>query len=47
MSRRKSYRKKRRSAREKRNLFIGAIVIILFVVSFIVAIYFVTLAGGG
>ncbi|MHA1264260.1 MAG: hypothetical protein ACTSRS_03415 [Candidatus Helarchaeota archaeon] len=43
MPRQKSYRKRKRSAKEKRNLFFALILVLIFVISFVVAIYFITL----
>jgi len=46
MSRQKPTYKKKRSAKEKKRLFYGILIALIFIVSFIVAIVFTTLLGG-
>jgi len=47
MSRQKRYSKRKRSAREKRRLFYGAFIASIFLVSILVAVYFVLIVGVG
>jgi t-SNARE complex subunit (syntaxin) len=47
MSRQKPSYKKKRSAKQKKRLFYGILIALIFIVSFIVAIVFSTFLGGG
>jgi len=45
MSRQTRYSKRKRSAKEKRRLFYGVLLALIFVVSVLVAVYFVIIVG--